>query len=215
MTNTAIYVDGFNLYYGKLRDDPAIKWLDLESLGRALAGQGTLVKVRYFTARVSGKTDTTAPQRQQTYLRALETLPLVHIHYGNFKTREKERPLASNPKKFVRILHTEEKGSDVNLATWLILDGIDKVYDDAFVISNDSDLCDAIAQVNQRKYGRVHVISPHTLTTGGKRPTYSHGLERAAVSYRGLTRAEIAASQFPSAVRLPSGKEITRPKVWT
>ena len=40
----------------------------------------------------------------------------------------------------VEILNAEEKGSDVNLASYLLLDGFEKDYEMAVVISNDSDL---------------------------------------------------------------------------
>ena len=53
------------------------------------------------------------------------------------------RPLAKPPvsgHRYVEILDTEEKGSDVNLASFLLLDGFDDEYELAVVISNDSDL---------------------------------------------------------------------------
>jgi hypothetical protein len=45
VANIALYVDGFNLYYRKLRDNPPLKWLDLEALGRRLAPGTELTKV--------------------------------------------------------------------------------------------------------------------------------------------------------------------------
>lgn len=216
MARVAVYVDGFNLYFGKLRHDPAVKWVDLEALARTLTPGHTLVKVRYFTAWVSGKVDANAPQRQQTYLRALRTLPLLETHFGQFKTHEKTRPLvhppASGPTMAV-VWQTEEKGSDVNLATWLLLDGIDGLYEEAVVVSNDSDLEEPIRQANAR-YGPVHLVSPHTLT---KRPPYTHSytLEKAAASYRSLLRSELEASQLPSVVKLSNGKTITRPTAYS
>jgi hypothetical protein len=116
----ALYIDGFNLWYGKLRGNGALKWLDLEALGRTLARTGQLVKVRYFTAWISGKADPSAQKRQQIYVRSLRSLPLVETHFGHFETREKDRPLVvpvPGLPRTVKILNTEEKGSDVNLAT--------------------------------------------------------------------------------------------------
>ena len=31
-----VYIDGFNLYYGAVRDTPALKWLDLERYSRKM-----------------------------------------------------------------------------------------------------------------------------------------------------------------------------------
>ena len=165
-----MYVDGFNLYYGKLRGRGALKWLDLESLGRTLVLGKELVKVRYFTAWISGKTDQASQHRQQTYVRSLRSLPLVETHFGHFETRPKDRPLYEpipGLPRTVRILHTEEKGSDVNLATWLLLDGVDGVYDEAIVITNDSDLEEPIRRGEHPVRPRPHrqPLRTHQATT--------------------------------------------------
>ena len=46
--------------------------------------------------------------------------------------------------RYVRIRDTEEKGSDVNLATRLLVGGFTGDYQQAVVISNDSDLATPI-----------------------------------------------------------------------
>ena len=81
---TWVYVDGFNLYYGALKGTP-FKWLDPVGLTTLLLPREYEIdRLRYFTARVSGKLDPWAPARQQIYLKALATLPEVDIHYGRF-----------------------------------------------------------------------------------------------------------------------------------
>lgn len=137
----------------RLKRNPRLKWLDLEVFARTLAPADDLGKVRYFTATISGKLDPSAPLRQQTYLRALRSLPLVEPQFGHFETREKGRPLVHpvpGSPHIVRIFSTEEKGSGVNLATWLLLDGADGLYEEAIVVSNDSDLEEPIRQANKR-----------------------------------------------------------------
>lgn len=49
--------------------------------------------------------------------------------------------------KWVDIIKTEEKGSDVNLAVHLLNDAWQNVYDCAVVLSNDSDLKEAITLI--------------------------------------------------------------------
>ncbi|MDE0133772.1 MAG: NYN domain-containing protein [Acidimicrobiaceae bacterium] len=91
---TIVYIDGFNLYYGTVKETP-YKWLDLEALCRRLLPRDNIVKIRYFTARVSARpNDPQQADRQDAYLRALATLPLLEIHYGRFKTRPVRLPLA-------------------------------------------------------------------------------------------------------------------------
>jgi hypothetical protein len=47
----------------------------------------------------------------------------------------------------VSIIEEEEKGSDVNLASYLLVDGFAGEYDIAIVVSNDSDLAEPIRLV--------------------------------------------------------------------
>ena len=52
---TYIYVDGFNLYYRALKQTP-FKWLDLSGLFRdVLKSHHDILKIKYFTARVSAR----------------------------------------------------------------------------------------------------------------------------------------------------------------
>ena len=66
---TRAYVDGFNLYYGALKGSP-FKWLDPVRLASLLLlRECEIDRLRYFTARVSGKLDPQAPVRQRIYIR--------------------------------------------------------------------------------------------------------------------------------------------------
>ena len=80
---TNVYVDGFNLYYGCLKGTP-YKWLDLGALCQALLPPNKIQRIRYFTAKVSVHADPHQPVRQSAYLRALQTVPGLTVHLGNF-----------------------------------------------------------------------------------------------------------------------------------
>lgn len=216
MTRVRVYVDGFNLYYGALKPKPALKWLDLVALADRLSPGGDAVDhVRYFTARATAAPDPTTPGRQQLYLRALEMLPRLSIHYGQFRTHPKRMPIVGTaaPVKFANVLRTEEKGSDVNLATWLILDGMDGAFDEAIVISDDSDLAEPIHEAN-RRFGPVHVISPRgpqITPAGPRRPSV---MSTVGTSWTSINPADLAACQLPDEILLPSGRTIHRPPRW-
>jgi hypothetical protein len=126
---TNVYVDAFNLYYGSLKGT-SHRWLDLGSLCARLLPKDRINRIRYFTATVSARPDNPdAPQRQQVYLRALETIPGLSIHYGHYLTHVTRMPLANPPQRGARtveVVKTEEKGSDVNLATYLLLDAFQR-----------------------------------------------------------------------------------------
>ena len=94
---TRVYVDGFNLYYGALKGT-RFKWVDPVRLAALLLPRGHAIdRLRYFTARVSGKVDPRTPARQRVYLKALATLPEVEVHYGRFLAKTAWRPLANLP----------------------------------------------------------------------------------------------------------------------
>lgn len=121
---TIAYGDGSNLYYRALRGTPD-KWLDVRALLELVYPRNALEHVRYYTALVKPlPNDPDQPRRQQTYLRALSTLPGLTIHLGQFTTHEVRLPLVSSlgssRPRFARVLRTEEKGSDVNLAAHLV-----------------------------------------------------------------------------------------------
>ena len=163
-----VYVDGFNLYYGALKDTPH-KWLDLSALASKLLPDDEIRRIRYFTARVSSRPyDPSAPTRQGFYLRALKTIPNLTIHFGRFLSNKVPMPLArrgralfgSKKPKYVEVVKTEEKGSDVNLATYLLLDAFDNKYESAVVISNDTDLLEPIRAVRHRFKKLVGLLYP-------------------------------------------------------
>jgi len=94
---THVYIDGFNLYYGSLKRTP-YKWLNIVELARQLVDPtDTIERVKYFTARISGAADPTAPARQQQYLAALRTLPEVEVIFGRFLAKTVWRPLVNLP----------------------------------------------------------------------------------------------------------------------
>ena len=95
---TTIYVDGFNLYFRLLVNRPAAKWLNIKALAERLLNPANVVTdVKYYTARVSGRIDSTAPARQQIYLDALRSVPGISIHMGSFLLSEKFAGLAKPP----------------------------------------------------------------------------------------------------------------------
>jgi uncharacterized LabA/DUF88 family protein len=206
------YVDGFNLYYGCVRRTPE-RWLDLGALCARLFPTETVHRIRYFTALVIPRvSDPLQLQRQQTYIRALETIPNLSVHYGRFQTTKVERELvhapASGPTK-VSVFDPKEKGSDVNIATHLLVDGFRGDYDKAAIISNDADLCLPIEKVIAELGRSVVVICPVLL--GHRHP--SHDLCRVATSTRIIRRKALQACQFPPTLPDANGV-ITKPLGW-
>lgn len=205
---TNVYVDGFNLYYGCVKGTP-YKWLNIAELCRlSLPSHYQIHRIRYFTALVKPRPSN--PQqdvRQQTFIRALQTLPNFTVHYGEFLQSEVRMYLARPPVKgpaTALVIKTEEKGSDVNLATYLLMDAYERDFDVAVVITDDSDLAEPINIVRRRLKHNVTVLSPR-----GK----SRTLSMAATKFWQITAANLAASQFPPTLTDANGT-ITKPATW-
>ena len=214
-----MYVDGFNLYYGALRGSPH-RWLDLTALAcRLLRPDDTVTRIRYFTARVAARPgDVGAPERQAAYLRALTTLPDLSMHFGTFLESDRMMPLASG-EGYARVTRTEEKGSDVNLASYLLLDAFDAEYDTALIITNDSDLTEPIRMAQERFRVTVGVAMPlMRRNADGSARKPSVRLRSVAAFTREITdtgryRRILAECQLPDDITDAQGS-ITRPEAW-
>ena len=61
---------------------------------------------------------------------------------------------------YVLVRDSEEKGSDVNLATRLLVDGFNGEYEQAVVVSNDADFAAAMRYVRDDLGLRVTLVNP-------------------------------------------------------
>lgn len=224
---TNVYIDGFNFYYGCLRNAP-YKWLDLERFCDALLPKNKVQRIVYCTAKVLPRPhDLDQPLRQLTYLRALATLPRVTVEFGNFLTSVTRAPLVqSDPQtrswKMVGnqpalktdrrgrvqtdwILKTEEKGSDVNLAAHLLRDTYRGDCNCAVIISNDSDLLAPIRMAKADKGLIIGLVPP--------RPKGSAELKRLADFVIHPRQHHFSSAQFPPQLQDRHGT-ITKPGSW-
>jgi len=205
---TNIYIDGFNLYYGALRNTP-YRWLNPGTLCRLLLPKNTISEIKYFTALVSARSsDPDQSVRQQLYLRALGTLPNLSVHLGHFLTHEVMMALvvpAGQPQKYARVIKTEEKGSDVNLATHLLHDAHMGRFDVAVVLSNDSDLLEPIKVVRQELHKQVGILNPHQNPSRALLPHIDF--------IKQIRTGVLRASQFPPTLTDAYGT-FTKPPAW-
>jgi len=240
---TNIYVDGFNLYKCSLEGTP-YKWLDLLKLSSRMFQGDVINRIRYFTARVSDSpSDPDISQRQQVYLRALNTIPNLSIHYGQFTTHDEWKPLTnqfpagttptwnigSNPKpqrtdavigilpnglQCARVRMTHEKGTDVSLGSFVLIDAFENDYEQAVVISNDSDLAVPISYVKDKIHKPIwilHPCRPDTPARRGVRPGVT--IRAAATGSKSITPQALAACQFPTTLTDANGT-IFKPPRW-
>lgn len=218
---TVVYIDGFNLYYRMLKASPDKKWVNPKLLAeQLLAAPHQITKVNYYTARVSARAhDLHAPARQAIYLKALSSVREIVIHEGNFLTSEPWMALAQPPQArpvgyvwstpeptVVKVVKTEEKGSDVNLAAHLVRDAFTDAFDVAVVITNDSDLVEPIRIAVQEVGKRVGLLVPV------KYPNKS--LMAVASFYLHIRPGHLARAQFADQLLHPDGTLLDKPASW-
>lgn len=228
---TNVYVDGFNLYYGAAKYT-RYKWVNLADLcGHVLPGL-TIHRLRYFTALVKPlPSDPQTRMRQEIYIRALETLPNLTVHYGHYLqstvSMRLAHPQPGGPRN-IDVLKMEEKGSDVNIATYMLVDAFRGNCDQLVIITNDSDLAEPVRIINKELKVPVGIFNPHTPDTAARRSrTTGRPLQKARPSvelkkvarfYREITsegaNSHMALSQFPPALTDADGRVIRRPAHW-
>lgn len=205
---TYVYVDAFNLYFGCVKGT-AYKWLDIARLCALMLPNHRIERIKYFTARIGSRAhDPDAPRRQEIYLRALRTIPNLEIFYGHFLTHPVLMRLANpqpNQKAFVWVIKTDEKGSDVNLATHLLSDAYNRRFECAVIVSGDSDLLAPVRLVMNELKLPVGVLNPQ------KRPC--RVLANQATFYKHIRAGVLAQSQFPATLTDGRGT-FSKPSSW-
>ncbi len=192
-------------------------------------------RIVYCTARIDAVSNPSGHADQDVYLKSLIAARSVdHIEYGYYVSNMKQgvlavkdpttgRPVVAssrwpvmvqdalgtpvpNAKFMVSYLRQEEKGSDVNVATHLLLDVLEGAVDAAVVISNDSDLGLPIQRA--RRLVPVGTVKPGGgLHAGALRGKRTDGVGNHW--WRRLTPSDITTHQLPD----PAGK-YRKPPGW-
>ena len=220
-----VYVDGFNLYFCAVKYTP-YKWLNLLALCNTLFPTIRIKKIKYFSAKVIALPhDPSAQTRQDTYWRALKTIPHLEIIEGSFVSWPKllpQYPLAyvngrNKPPNMVQVQRPEEKGSDVNLAAYLVYDNCMKEADESIVISNDSDLTNAIELVTKCLGRPVTVVNPNRTSMARSDPKHcslQQDLRRVSTRHiRSINDSVLYKAQWPPTMSDAQGT-FTKPIGW-
>lgn len=216
MGTLGVYVDGYNVYYRSLRGrGPRHKWLDLQGLVERKFKGYQVARVVYCTARVS---DQQTAARQDRYIRALASTG-VEVVEGQFKMREKKGFLIDPPPSYPNqkgiIRSPEEKRSDVNLATHLLVDAYEKRFDEAVVMSMDTDLALPISHVVNKLNLPVHLFVMASHLDGGveRKASVAYDLRQAGVRIKRYDANDIKASQLPHVLTVGQA-QIAKPPHW-
>jgi hypothetical protein len=199
------YLDGFNLYFGlRSKGWRQYYWLDVHAVSRALLLPGqSLVGVKYFTSRVSSAHgDPSRAHRQAVYLEALATVPGTSLFFGHYLSKAiRCHACGTQWQKH------DEKMTDVNIATELLVDAFQDRFDTALLVTADSDLAGPITRLRELfPAKRVVVVFPPDRA--------SKRLGQLASSALHVGRGVLARCQLPDAILKPDGFTLQRPATW-
>lgn len=200
---------------------------------RSIWAGSSLDRVVFCTAKISQDRDQQAYYDQLAFINAIgDGNHIDLLELGRYVARVKQSPLATsnasgrpevvssqwpvmiqdqlgNPVPSARFMvshfHSEEKGSDVNLATHLLKDTFEGRVDAAIVFSNDSDLSLPVAVARGKlPIGVVNPFSgrPHYSLTKGNDPSKGDW-------FSSLNRTLFGRSQMP-----PTVGTATKPALW-
>lgn len=228
---TAIYIDGYNFYYGRLRET-GYKWLDVVKLFERIVMiqdcESEVIKINLFTAPALAKFAThgqASVEAQQKYIRALETLhgERLQVTYGNHSYDKSGTLLPTfidgvpfDRKNRTRVWKIEEKQTDVNLAISMYRDAAKQRYDQIVICSNDSDAEPALIAIKedfpQIILGVITPVKPPS--EQDRHRSISQSLaEHAAWTRRHILDEELESAQLPE--KVPTRKKpILKPEHW-
>jgi len=229
---TSIYIDGYNLYYGRLRNTQ-FKWLDVVALFSNMAitiePKSAVNAVKYFTAPALTKFarhGAESMKAQNDYHRALEAkYPGVFSKILGSHVYEKdgtslpiyEDGQAFNKLNTVKVWRLVEKKTDVNIAMAMYRDACKGLVDQLILVSNDSDAQPVLEAISEDfPQLRLGLIMPLAFPEDGKksRPP-SNGLARLSHWNRTYIRdEELKNAQLPELV--PTRKKpAKKPAHWS
>jgi 6-hydroxy-3-succinoylpyridine 3-monooxygenase len=205
---TIFYIDGLNVYYGAVRQTPALKWLNLARYCKLLRPNDDIMLIRYFSSLITGPTRV----NQEVYLKALATTPIVEVILGRFKMKNVKCSVATCTAAGIKwFLMPEEKRTDVNLAVFMLDDAYRDLCDQFIVFSGDSDLVPAVNMVRLRfPHKKIIVYVPSQNPVRGA----AVELRTSAHVNRTLPAQLLSKSQFPNTIPDGSGGILTRPATW-
>jgi uncharacterized LabA/DUF88 family protein len=228
---TAIYIDGYNLYYGRLRGTQ-YKWLDVVALFgqivRTIEPNSELMAVKYFTAPALTKFarhGEESMRAQNDYHRALEAkYPNVFSKILGTYSYEKNGtalPIYIEGQAFdsanrVKVWRLVEKKTDVNLAMGMYRDAMRQDVDQLVLVSNDSDAEPVLEAIMEDfpslKIGLVMPLPFREDLRKGRPP--SSGLSALAHWTRSYIRdEELSGALLPNQVATRK-KPATKPPHW-
>lgn len=213
---THIYIDGYNLYYGRLKYTP-YKWLDIyklfaEHILKIQSPKSEINSIKYFTADIRSRFAThgqIAQQSQQNYHRTIELLypDCIRIIKGYYSQDFAKLPVYQKPldkTHRAEVWRLEEKQTDVNIALHMYRDVLRGDCQQVVLVSNDTDLEPVLEALREDKGDTIviGVVIPVAKSGPGNRhrPANQRLSKYADWTRHHILNDELEQSQLPEIV---------------
>ncbi|MBP7881862.1 MAG: NYN domain-containing protein [Candidatus Methylopumilus sp.] len=233
LLKTRIYIDGYNLYYGCLKNT-SYKWLDLKQvilkiLATVYFGEPEdqfefelqPLAIKYFTAPIHknfAKSNDSVPD-QIAYHKALiayigNEIQIITGEYDASKARAHrfQKGIPARECEKVEIWKLVEKQSDVALALNAYSDAIRGEVDHVVIVTNDTDIVPALKLIKEHTHAKIGIIAPtkqNTVAVNQSLDDYSDWTRTH------ITNDELESSPLPNLIRCESSQQIIhRPISW-
>ena len=196
------YVDGFNLYYGMKEGGwNDVLWLNVKQLAISLLkGDQRLLSTKYFTSRLRNHPH--KERKQTTYLDALATVSELSIYYGHYQSHIEECRRCGHTYPYAN-----EKMTDVNIATELLIDSFNDRFDTALLITGDSDLVPPIKAIHSNFLNKRVLV-------GFPPNRFNLNVKNVARGSFMIGRKKLKDAQFPDQVAKHNGYILNKPGTW-
>lgn len=197
-----VYIDGFNLYFGLLdKGWRKYLWLDLKQFAASLLlPNQTLIHTKYFTSRISKPVS--KQRRQSVFLDALNTLTEFSIFYARYQAEVRTCENCG----FTTLISNEKK-TDVNIATELLVDAFQDTFDTAILVSADADLTAPLASIRR-------LFRDKTVIVAFPPERHSYDLKNIASGVYHIGEEKFSRNLLPEEVATKSGFVLKRPDRW-
>jgi uncharacterized LabA/DUF88 family protein len=202
LQNVIVYINGFNLYFGLIEKGwRNYLWLDLiKFLKSLLIANQKLIHTKYFTSRISKPVSKN--RRQSIFIDALSTLSDFSIYYGRYQAQIRTCENCG----FTSFISNEKK-TDVNIATEMMADAFQNKFDSAILVSADADLTAPIKAIRSLFPDKKVIVA-----FPPKRDSYE--LRSVASTHYFIGEHNFRGNLLPDIVRTSSGFELKRPEKW-
>jgi len=217
LLRTIVYIDGFNLYYGlKRKYGKKYMWLNIEEFSRNISSpQGILVKTKYFTSRLKGSsTNPEKLRRQAQFLRAVKTLhPNVYIIEGTYQSFPSHCKHCNNlvlcSSCGAPHVKPNEKKTDVNIATSMLVDAFENICDVQILVSGDSDYVFTLQELRRMFPEKEMIIAFPPM----RRNNQLLGNDK-CTSFFDIPEEAFSNAQFTDRIIFEGKKPIEKPAEW-